>query len=235
MRYLILFCFLLSGSMLSAQVVINELSPKSGALLPDEDGAFPDWIELYNDGAGSVDLLGYSISDKAGKPQKWVFPAVALAPGEFLTLFASGKDRASFSDHWESAVLATDQWRYLVPLSEPNSNWRYPGFNDSGWLLGPGGIGYGDGDDGSVLTPPVTSVYLRREFNIVDLAAISYAVLHMDYDDGFVAYLNGVEIARSNVGQNGTPTPFNAFAFEDHEAIMYTGNLPEAYPFAPVS
>ena len=36
-------------------------------------------------------------------------------------------------DHWESVVLPGDQWDYLVPTSQPSSNWNQLGFNSSSW------------------------------------------------------------------------------------------------------
>ncbi len=49
------------------------------------------------------------------------------------------------------------------------------------------------------------------------------ALLNMDFDDGFVAWINGVEIARSNLGTVGDYPAFNAAAI-DHEAVMYNQN-----------
>jgi hypothetical protein len=55
-------------------------------------------------------------------------------------------------DHWESVVLPGDYWDYLVPTSQPNSNWNQLGFNASSWNSGPSGFGYGDGDDATVIS-----------------------------------------------------------------------------------
>ena len=52
--------------------------------------------------------------------------------------------------------------------------------------------------------------------------------LHVDYDDGFVAYLNGAEIARANMGNDPTPS-YDALAINGREAIMITGGKPEAF------
>ena len=61
--------------------------------LHDEDGDLSDWIELYNPGTNAVDLTGWSLTDDAGDLGKWVFPSRTLNPGQFLVVFASGKDR----------------------------------------------------------------------------------------------------------------------------------------------
>ena len=44
-------------------------------------------------------------------------------------------------DHWETAVFANDVWRYLVPSSEPDTNWNEQYFDDSDWAQGPRGFG----------------------------------------------------------------------------------------------
>ena len=50
-------------------------------------------------------------------------------------------------DHWETVIFDNDTWKYLEGTYEPDTNWRKLTFNDSAWLEGQGGIGYGDGDD----------------------------------------------------------------------------------------
>ena len=132
-------------------------------------------------------------------------------------------------DHWETAVYANDNWTYLVPESELPSHWNTLDFDESAWETGPGGFGYGDGDDGTEIEPTL-SVYFRRIFTVVDAAKMVQAVLHADYDDGFIAYLNGTEIGRSiNLGEPGTFIPYNETTSMDHEALLYSGGYPESY------
>ncbi len=91
---LLALVFLLSGRTFHAQaVILNEYMASNRSALADEDGDFPDWVELKNTGPAEVDLEGYWLSDDPTNPLKWSFPAVALAPGEYLLLFLSGKDR----------------------------------------------------------------------------------------------------------------------------------------------
>jgi hypothetical protein len=70
---------------------------------------------------------------------------------------------------------------------------------------------------------------MRIAFTLLDTAVISKAVLNMDYDDAFVAYLNGVEIARSNIGMPGDHPAFNQTSTGHHEATMYQGGSPEYF------
>lgn len=76
------------------QVIISEFMASNGKTLADEDGDFPDWIELQNTGSSPVDLNGWFLTDKASKPTKWRLPAVTLPGHGWLLVFASGKDRA---------------------------------------------------------------------------------------------------------------------------------------------
>ena len=131
-------------------------------------------------------------------------------------------------DHWETVVFEDDSWKYLEGTFEPDTNWRKLAFNDASWLQGIGGVGYGDADDNTIINP-VTSLYLRKTFAIIDTSEIAEAILHVDYDDAFVAYLNNVEIARSNIGTLGDHPLYNQGSTALHEAQMYQGGNPDQF------
>jgi hypothetical protein len=76
-----------------ADVVINEFLTDNLTGLQDEDLQKHDWIELHNRGNSSVNLLGWSLTDDRDDPGQWVFPAITINPGQYLIVFASGKDR----------------------------------------------------------------------------------------------------------------------------------------------
>lgn len=130
----------------------------------------------------------------------------------------------SQSNHWETLIKANEQWRYFLgtaspPAVEPASTWRTLPFDDSGWLQGPGGFGYGDNDDATTI-PAVMSVFMRKKFTIVDKTKIEAGVLSVDYDDGFVAYLNGTEIARANITGAFPPYTQSALTYVDPEPLI---------------
>ena len=77
----------------SAQVRITEFMASNTDTLLDEDGDSSDWIELQNTTSTNVNLLNLALSDTAGDPAKWLFPATNIAPRTFLVVFASGKNR----------------------------------------------------------------------------------------------------------------------------------------------
>jgi len=134
-------------------------------------------------------------------------------------------------DHWETVVYASDTWKYFIGVEEPPTGWDTFEFNESLWAEGKAGIGYDDGDDLTVIDPAI-SLYMRIKFSILDPAVISRVVFNMDYDDAFVAYLNGIEIARANIGTPGVRPAFDQTSTVYREAEMYQGGTPE-YFFVP--
>ena len=131
-------------------------------------------------------------------------------------------------DHWESIAKDGSSYHYLIPVAQPDFNWMGLEFNSSNWLEGESGFGYGDGDDNTAV-PAASSIYIRHEFELASLSEIEQVVFNMDYDDGFSAYLNGVEIARENLGSPGETIAWNAPLNNDHEAVLYTGGYPSTF------
>lgn len=81
-------------TLLAADLIISEVMSSNDAVLRDEDGSSPDWIELYNSGSSDADLTGLHLTDNVDNRTKWEFPGGSLKPGESMVVFASGKDRA---------------------------------------------------------------------------------------------------------------------------------------------
>lgn len=77
-----------------ADVIINEFMASNGTTIADENDDYEDWIELLNTGTAPVDIGGWGLSDNPDSPFKWTFAnGTLIAPGEFLLVWASGKDR----------------------------------------------------------------------------------------------------------------------------------------------
>ncbi len=113
--------------------------------------------------------------------------------------------------------------RYFVPANNAlGTTWTSADFNDGSWATGQTAIGYENSpNDFAELiktqvkptntVPDGTSVFVRIPFNVNDPSQIKNLTLRMKYDDGFVAYLNGVEVARANTRDNG-PQNYNSTA-----------------------
>lgn len=93
---LLFFLFFLAHTTLlfGQNIVINEIMTSNTFTNPDEDGTYQDWVELYNKGAVPINLNGYGLSDDPALLFKWVFPNVSVAPGQYLLIWCSDKNRA---------------------------------------------------------------------------------------------------------------------------------------------
>ena len=113
---------LLTSTLKAQNIRINEVSA-SNSTYYDQDGDTPDWIELHNSGMQTVSMNDWSLSDNVLDFSKWSFPNISLATNQYLLLWASSKDRANIS-YATTLVNQGDSFRYLIPSSEPNSNWK---------------------------------------------------------------------------------------------------------------
>jgi hypothetical protein len=74
-------------------LVITEVMSSNKGIVQDEDGDASDWVEVFNAGKEPIALKDYCLTDDPKQLEKWNFPDRNLASGEFLVVFASGKDR----------------------------------------------------------------------------------------------------------------------------------------------
>jgi len=134
-----------------------------------------------------------------------------LNPGAGEVRDAQGVRDAYFSYAGLGAPLVTAgaTFSYLDDGSDQGSAWRELGFDDSGWSAGAGELGYGDGDEATVVncgpSAPACNVgnfvttYFRHVFNVADASAYTSLTLSLLRDDGAIAYLNGTEVFRTNM------------------------------------
>jgi hypothetical protein len=96
-------------------------------------------------------------------------------------------------------------WRYLDDGSDQGTAWHEPDFDDSGWRSGPAQLGYGDGDEATVVSygddaeNKHITTYFRHSFDVADASIFGSLTLRVLRDDGAVVYLNGTEVFRTNM------------------------------------
>lgn len=116
------------------------------------------------------------------------------------------------ADDTRTLVAANAVWRYSDTAVDLGTEWQAPIYDDSSWPAGPAELGYGDGDEATVigggLRPP--TVYFRTHFTVADPLAVESLGLRIKYDDGAVVYLNGVEAFRVNMPEG--PVTFSTLA-----------------------
>jgi len=207
---------------------INEIMSSNTLVVYDEDGDTPDWLEIVNSGNAEINLSDYYLSESKKNLLKWQFPEMELQPNQTLLVYASGKDRLQTPLHWYTIIDVGQNWKYFIPSSEPASSWKLFSFAETGWQTGASGIGFGDGDDNTVIATGKMSVFMRKKFTVSNLDDLKSLWLHIDYDDGFVAYLNGTEICRAGMGAAGSAVAYN-LAASSHEAKIYSGGAPDGF------
>jgi len=179
-------------------------------------------LELHTLGVDN----GYTQTDIEEVARALTGWSVTRIPDSMVTPFPDYVTNPVTDDHhdWITTALVEigDDWSYFKgieeptpdPLGAPTTAWTENGFDDSTWLVGPTGIGMGDGDDATLLTDMVNnyiSFYARKTFIIPDPATPDRMELEVAYDDGVVMYLNGVEIGRtSTLFDAPTPPPHTA-------------------------
>jgi hypothetical protein len=89
------FLFVSLQVVTSQSLAINEVMAANRSTISDENGDYEDWIELYNYGSVAVSLNGFGLTDDPENPFRWTFPSVMIQPGEYLLVWASGKNRRS--------------------------------------------------------------------------------------------------------------------------------------------
>lgn len=122
----------------------------------------------------------------------------------------------------ERLITVGDIWRYFKGVSAPPVKWNTLDFDDSNWLQGPSGIGYSnDVTYATILRDMMgkyTSFYMRRLFILSDADSMVNLQLGIQYDDGFIAYLNGHEVARSaSMGPAGAATVYGKAPLSKHD------------------
>ncbi len=108
-----------SRQVLDAVPVISEFMAAGNDLLPDVDGDYPDWIEIYNPTEDAVDLGGWYLSDDAAELTKWQFPDTLLQPGGYLVAFASDKNRRIPGQELHTNFKLSSSGEYLA-LIQPD-------------------------------------------------------------------------------------------------------------------
>jgi len=152
---------------------------------------------------------------------------------------AAGGSVSATALQFDGGVILTkvigdgDAVRVVIPTaSSPPAGlgWTSISFDDSTWMSGSTGVGYDrvatydshislNLDD--TMDRENTSAYLRMEFDLADASSFDVMRLGMKYDDGFIAYLNGVLIAQDNAPVNPTWESEADGGHPDGEAVNF--------------
>ncbi len=223
-----------------------------------DGGEWPHWadgrgpsIELIDPFSDNNNGQAWDASDESGKAETQTF----LYSGPYnggeseFQFYLKGRgicivDDVSFtSDNGafvedEVFVEVGDTWRWFKGTEEasnPTTDWRQIAFDDGSWLSGATGIGYGDGPYATTITDMrdgYMTIFTRKEFNVTNVNDIDQLILSVAIDDGYYAYLNGVQVHSHNVtsrafdarAQNAGETVDTVIDITDYKDELVNGN-----------
>ena len=192
-------------------------------------------IELRDASGQLVDRVDY----KLGFP----WPTVGEPPGNSIELVHPSFDN-DLGGNWRASsggaggsnpttqLLLPDHstWKYFKGLSEastPTTAWRQLNFNDTNWLSGGTPIGFGETfitNSGTVLgdmNGAYSSVFFRKVFMVTNAAQFTRLILEAQYDDGFKAWINGINVIDGQANMTAGEVAYNGTASSAIENLNF--------------
>lgn len=194
--------------------------------VPTQTGNFPVTIKAWENSGFSGRSAQGSFTIVVSNPPAPVItvpPAGGnFQPGAFVSLqatqtsgftFTWKKDGVALPAGSKTLISTTAPRRFLVPTADPGTAWRGSApFVDTAWTAVSGGIGYDTNTAGTNYLPHIatggnvqslmsglrSSAYVRIPFTLTGNTPLSTLLLKVQCDDGFVAWLNGTEVASFN-------------------------------------
>lgn len=212
--------FTLTASASDAGGQIQRVEFYDGALKLGEDTAAPWELALTNLAAGEHRFTAVAVDD-------------AFASTTSIPVLVTGLGSTPFN-----LVPWGSTWRYLDTGAAPAATWTAAAFNDTAWKSGAAELGYGDGDEVTIVednpTPGYQSgatnryitTWFRRKFTVTNAAQVTALSARMIRDDGVAVYLNGTEIWRDNLAAAAGPnTPADTSISGTSEAVAILRTL----------
>lgn len=201
---------------ISSNLVITfseNVAKGTGNILIKRNGTTVQTIDVT---AGTVTIAGAVVTiDPTNFSYSDTFN-VEMASGVFKDLSNNAFAGISNSTTWDFAtqaapsgsqnlIVSGNAWKYLDNGSNQGTAWTASSFNDASWASGNSQLGYGDGDEATVVSfgpnssAKYITTYFRKSITISDPTQFSDFTLRVKRDDGIVLYVNGVERYRNNM------------------------------------
>jgi hypothetical protein len=194
---------------------------------PATDNVGVTGYRVFRDGQPIGDVTQTTFTDQA---------LAAPAQYQVVALDAAGNQSASLAGYLvtpgvgpSTLVDYGSQWRYNNTGAVP-ADWATTGFDAGSWPTGNAQLGWGDGDEATVIDPGATTnrrtIWFRRSFDVADPAAFTTLTIDLIRDDGAAVYVNGTEIFRDNLPAGPLTAATNAssalFGAAETTPVTYT-------------
>ncbi|MGK0315349.1 MAG: hypothetical protein ACI86M_001580 [Saprospiraceae bacterium] len=121
-------------------------------------------------------------------------------------------------------------WSYYDNQNEPSDQngiaWADSSYNSEMWATGNAHLGYGDGDEATLIDSITETAYFRHSFNVSDPEFFSGLAIELTYDDGAIIYINGNEVWSVNMpaGTIGYDTTASSMSIDNAVALFNLSN-----------
>lgn len=155
---------------------------------------------LPND-AGTIRINDFKVPDTP-----WTGPYFTDMASQVTAIPNPGYDFVGWSNYVDQSIVGLQEnWKYHDQGENLGTSWREADYDDSSWAEGIAELGYGDGDESTVVSfgpdanNKFVTTYFRKAFQYSGAEGMTSCNFSVRRDDGMVAYLNGVEVARSSM------------------------------------
>jgi methionine-rich copper-binding protein CopC len=233
-----------SNVVLNANLVLTfseNIQKGTGNILIKEGGVTTQTINVTS---ASVTVSGNTVTID---PANFTYSAavnIEMAAGTFKDLSNNNYAGITNATTWNFTIQAAPSgpqtlvaygatWKYLDNGTNQGTAWKGTGFNDASWAAGPGQLGYGDGDEATVVSygPDVNNKYIttyfRKTISIADASIFTSIAGSVKRDDGIAIYINGTEVYRNTLAAGAL---YNTFATA---AVSDDGATPQTFNFSP--
>jgi hypothetical protein len=152
----------------------------------------------------------------------------------FLTKLKNGSGGSGDGGTGTQLIASGASWKYLDNGSNQGTAWRTLSYSDAAWKTGSSQLGYGDGDEATVVgygpnpNNRFITTYFRKTFTIANKSSISGLELSLIRDDGAVVYINGAEVYRSNMPSGTVSYNTLATTYTNNESNYEIANISPA-------
>ncbi len=132
----------------------------------------------------------------------------------------------------QTLVAYGSSWKYLDNGTNQGTAWRGTSFNDGAWASGSAQLGYGDGDEATVVSygPDANNKYIttyfRKTISVTNPSSFTSILGNVKRDDGIAIYVNGTEVYRNNLAAGAVYNTLATLASDD-------GATAQAFSFSP--
>jgi hypothetical protein len=202
----------LAGNVTFQPPTVSIASPADGAVIGSSNVVVTANANDIDGTVAMVEFLVNGVFAGIATSPPFTFTHVNTTPGIY-SLTAAAIDNTGVNATSAPVVITVvpwivpshAAWKYLDDGSQPSIAWVAPGFNDSGWSNGMAQLGFGEGDETTLLSRTNAlgetniTFYFRHAFTVANPSGIATLSLRLLRDDGAIVYLNGAEVFRSNM------------------------------------